>query len=253
MSRTSNPLFELVSVLSNFDKPPKRPEALPFSVLWSFDDVHHDPDAAPSIANKARPHPPNIIRKADGTPLIKSDYDDIEKTAQVVYRANLEPLSCLPGRPATFSFLKSYYPDAVKTAIKELESAHPVVGLCSFHWKAERLFQHLIQNKSNAIGKAQSRGSRKKKENPLTSQSSTTNSASTTAEATSSPNLAEVAGHRTINSETLKCKDPAPAPANDKMDTTDSSGSLENEPPAKKQRIEQTRSSKGIVILYILK
>jgi hypothetical protein len=150
-------------MLSQLEKPAKRPEGLPIEILWSSNDIHFDLDAAPSPGNDSRPPIANIIRKPNGSAFFKEEWEALLKTVQLLYRAHLEPLSTTRNRPMKLSELKTYHREALMTAVKELEAAAPAVGFCSFHWKAYHLFRHHIHNKSGTANRAKKNAQAKKK------------------------------------------------------------------------------------------
>ncbi|PPQ79450.1 hypothetical protein CVT24_010070 [Panaeolus cyanescens] len=145
------PLNDLMAVLLRYDKPIKRPEHFPHTVLWSFSDIHQDPEARPSSKNAARPPMHTCVRNADGTVVSSSAYNEVVKTVEMIYKSILEPciyrdrgVAEVDPRPLSMIELRTRFPTEWSQAINELEEKHRPVSLCSRHWKAEHLFQQHI-------------------------------------------------------------------------------------------------------------
>lgn len=148
------PMAELVKQLTAFQKPAKRPEHLPPTILWTLDDSRSDPDAAPSPSNPSRPNMEMSIRQINGRVVTHSEYKAICATVNIAYRVHLESIGGPDkSRPAPLQFLRTYHNEQVDKALNDIENAHPQVSLCAFHWKGLHLLQYHIQNRSNSAGR----------------------------------------------------------------------------------------------------
>ncbi|KAH9911767.1 hypothetical protein B0H21DRAFT_674938, partial [Amylocystis lapponica] len=112
----------------------ERPEKYPFEVLWNIADCQDDDDACPTKSNPSRPPMHKAIRHTDGTLLTLAEYNHIQSSA----------------RQLTAGLLMLPLPKNWLKAIHELERRHPVVALCSGHWKAEHILGALLLSKRSS-------------------------------------------------------------------------------------------------------
>ncbi|KAH9948378.1 hypothetical protein B0H21DRAFT_679681, partial [Amylocystis lapponica] len=135
----------------------ERPEKYPFEVLWNIADCQDDDDACPTNSNPSRPPMQKAIRRTDGTLLTSAEWNHIQSSArQLTAGLLMLPLSKnVSSRrdqkiKLTRTHFRSYHRDKWLKAIHELERRHPVVALCSGHWKAEHILGASLLSKRSS-------------------------------------------------------------------------------------------------------
>jgi hypothetical protein len=131
-------------------QPTTRPDCYPESILWNQSDYtsqNSNPKSFSAI---------EIIRHLDGTPFSAAELTSIHTTVQdqcedlwAVGRVKIPFNSDLPSAKESrkWKWMKTNLRSEIKNAILELEKIHPVVGLCSDHWKARALLtNHLSRS-----------------------------------------------------------------------------------------------------------
>ncbi|KAH9913635.1 hypothetical protein B0H21DRAFT_828475 [Amylocystis lapponica] len=135
----------------------ERPEKYPFEVLWNIADCQDDDDACPTQSNPSRPPMHKAIRRTDGTLLTSAEYNHIQSSARQLTAGLL--MLPLPKNVTsrkdqkiklTRTHFRLYHRDKWLKAIHELERRHPVVALCSGHWKAEHILGALLLSKRSS-------------------------------------------------------------------------------------------------------
>ncbi|TEB20526.1 hypothetical protein FA13DRAFT_1644519, partial [Coprinellus micaceus] len=152
----------------------QRPADLPFEVLWNLEDCNEDDNACPGANNASRPPMTSALRTRTGDLITERKYSDIKADGRKA------------AGPRTRIWYACWYREELMRVIDELERMHPILALCSGHWKAEHLISNHL-NSSNTVTKrrnepkrsqprrrqaAESRKQRDKTHNPVPSPES---------------------------------------------------------------------------------
>ncbi|TEB36665.1 hypothetical protein FA13DRAFT_1893070 [Coprinellus micaceus] len=164
-SLATSPVAQLAAKLLDSKKPAQRPEELPVTILWKFEDTRSDFDAAPSASNPSRAPLEMILRELDGRVAKREVYTTMLSAVHIAWRTHLEKIEGpKPGRPATLQYLRTNHEEAVNATLEDIEGQVIQAGWCFGHWKTLHFLQHHVQNRSNSAGK------RDKRSNPQPDQ-----------------------------------------------------------------------------------
>ncbi|TEB19114.1 hypothetical protein FA13DRAFT_1719134 [Coprinellus micaceus] len=137
----------------------QRPADLPFEVLWNLEDCNEDDNACPGANNASRPPMTSALRTRTGDLITERKYSDIKADVASLCTANLHTLPDIDnskGRkatgPRTRIWYACWYREELMRVVDELERMHPILALCSGHWKAEHLISNHL-NSSNTVTK----------------------------------------------------------------------------------------------------
>ncbi|KAF8263928.1 hypothetical protein EI94DRAFT_1595124 [Lactarius quietus] len=140
---------------------PVRPECLPVSVLWVYEDCKNDPSGEIIIteANKRRPKLSLAICHPDRQKISRQQYSNMRTSANIIMRrlinfANTDPCSASHTSARTKLFIKGLYPAEFRQAILDLEVEQMLLRLCSGHWKADLLLSQAFLQQGEAEGRA---------------------------------------------------------------------------------------------------
>ncbi|KAH9008186.1 hypothetical protein EDB83DRAFT_2323319 [Lactarius deliciosus] len=133
-------------LLERVEPPPLRPDFLPTTVLWDFDDCYTDKTLGDILTddNKCRPRLSLAIRRPDGSKISNFELSNMRRSAELIVQRlikfiNSDPRSAGAGglktRPKTF--IKKYFMAEHYQAVLDLEAEQKLLRLCSAHWKAD--------------------------------------------------------------------------------------------------------------------
>ena len=120
---------------------PRRPDAYPHEILWTFDEYKEEcPSGSVAFG----------IRHADGKQITQAEWAAIIAVVKYVeydllVRANSRDPNGKLYRRADFSFYKWYHRQEWNAAVEKLEKVCPILGLCAHHWKAEMVLRWALQ------------------------------------------------------------------------------------------------------------
>jgi hypothetical protein len=124
-----------------------RPLQYPPAVLWTFEDCKKDPSIDFTAANEARVSLQKIIRHPNGTMVTHSAVKAITSRARPIVDKILARVpSHIQRKDIGKTYFRTTYPAEWDGACQELESAQPLLKLCSGHWKAEFVLAQVIQS-----------------------------------------------------------------------------------------------------------
>jgi hypothetical protein len=124
-----------------------RPSQYPLAVLWAFEDCKKDRSIDFTAANEARVALHKIIRHPDGTMITSSAVKSITGRARPIVSKLLTLVSPhIQHKDIGKVYFRSTYPAEWSKACQELESAQPLLRLCSGHWKAEFVLAQVIKS-----------------------------------------------------------------------------------------------------------
>ncbi|TEB22830.1 hypothetical protein FA13DRAFT_1576483, partial [Coprinellus micaceus] len=118
----------------------QRPADLPFEVLWNLEDCNEDDNACPGANNASRPPMTSALRTRTGDLITECKYSDIKADGRKAVG------------PRTRIWYACWYREELMRVVDELERMHPILALCSEHWKAEHLISNHL-NWSNTVTK----------------------------------------------------------------------------------------------------
>ncbi|KAF8257122.1 hypothetical protein EI94DRAFT_1818942 [Lactarius quietus] len=152
-------------LLSHAEAPLMRPDYLPMSVLWDYEDCLNDPlgEAIIMEANKSRLQMSLTICRPNGGKISRQMYTNIRTSANIIMRklisfADSDPCSIPYGsKPWTKSFIKDVFPAEFHQAVLDLEAEQTILRLCSSHWKAEAMIGQVFLWRTEQ-GDSESRG-----------------------------------------------------------------------------------------------
>ena len=155
------------NLLERVEPPSLRPRFLPTTVLWDYEDCEKDTSQGVIVteSNKRRPTMSRAVRRQDGSKVPSQEYERIRHSADIGVRnllnsANSDPRATMHARmPRTKTFFKKVFKEEYYRAILELEAQHPILRLCSAHWKADALIGQAFLRRnegSNAATRATS-------------------------------------------------------------------------------------------------
>ena len=124
-----------------------RPRFLPTSILWDYEDCEKDTSQGVIVTelNKCRPRMSCAVRCQNGTKISSHEYERIRHSADIVVRklihtTNSDPRTAMhASTPRMKTFFRKFFKEEYYQAILELETQHPLLRLCSAHWKADAL------------------------------------------------------------------------------------------------------------------
>ena len=133
-----------------------RPLQYPPAVLWTFEDCKKDPSIDFTAANEARVALQKIIRHPNGIMVTHSAVKTITSRARPIVGKILARVpSHIKHKDIGKTYFRTTYPAEWDEACQELETAQPLLKLCSGHWKAEFVLAQVIQSiKRGKKGKA---------------------------------------------------------------------------------------------------
>lgn len=122
-------------------RPLVRPEDLPESVLWTWEDCQNDPLVGLTASNRSRPPVHKVIRHKTGTGVTPSQWKSIRASALAVTSSTLAGLTTRDPRAANVPrgkrYFKTFFPKQWEAALLELEAAASILTLCAGNWKAD--------------------------------------------------------------------------------------------------------------------
>ncbi|KAH9029176.1 hypothetical protein EDB85DRAFT_2147493 [Lactarius pseudohatsudake] len=138
------PSKSLRNILDGVEVPYERPEFLPITVLWDFDDCKTDKTQGDIITNKnkSRPRMGIALRRPNGKKLISSVNSDPRSAA------------CASGQIKTF--IKKHFAADYGRAMLDLEAEQKLLRLCSDHWKADAMITKVFLQRAKAEAEANS-------------------------------------------------------------------------------------------------
>ena len=146
-------------LLESVEASPIRPHFLPSSILWTYGDCEKDMVIC-TQSNKSRPRMLLAIRNPDGTPVSRTDFNDIKRSADLRAERLAELLDKDPrsaayaGDPSvrTKTLINTYFRAEFLQAMLDLEAERKILRLCGNHWKADYMisqaFRRLNLNKA---------------------------------------------------------------------------------------------------------
>ncbi|KAI9446255.1 hypothetical protein H4582DRAFT_2069590 [Lactarius indigo] len=127
-------------LLESVEPPPMRPEFLPKTVLWDFEDCETN--------NLAIRHP-------NGTKISNAELSNMRRSAEMIVQklinfVNSDPHSACAGAPKawTKTFIKKYFTAEHYRAVLDLEAEQKLLCLCSAHWKADAFITQVFLRRS---------------------------------------------------------------------------------------------------------
>ena len=156
------------ALLQSVEWPTTRPEFLPETILWDYDDCEKDTSAGLIVTedNKRRPKMRFAIRRPNGTRVSDRDYRNIRTTTDYVVQKLLNSVISSPNyvtHPCKLNktSIKTLFQAEYDQAVLELESKQKLLRLCSDSWKADTMIgQSLLRR---AGGKSAAKGQRSSK------------------------------------------------------------------------------------------
>lgn len=151
-------------LLESVEPPPVRPQVLPQTVLWDYEDCESDRSEGVIVteANKRRPRMNLAIRRPDGKKVSSLEFSNIRRSADFIIQklinlASSDPRSAAhtgSSKPWTKKFLKNTFTAEYCQAILDLEAEQKLLRLCSAHWKADAMIGQAFSRRSEAEARA---------------------------------------------------------------------------------------------------
>ncbi|KAH9025244.1 hypothetical protein EDB84DRAFT_1243747, partial [Lactarius hengduanensis] len=141
-----------------------RPEFLPITVLWDFEDCKTDKTQGDIITkkNKCRPKMGMALRRPNGKVVSSLEYSNIRRSAEIIVqkllnRVNSDSRSaaCASGRIKTF--IKKHFAAEYGQAVLDLEAEQKLLRLCSAHWKADAMITKIFVQRAKAEAEAKAK------------------------------------------------------------------------------------------------
>ncbi|KAH9020748.1 hypothetical protein EDB85DRAFT_2152869 [Lactarius pseudohatsudake] len=157
------PSKSLRNILDGVEVPYERPEFLPITVLWDFDDCKTDKTQGDIITNKnkSRPRMGIALRRPNGKVVSSLEYSNIRRSADIIVQklissVNSDPRSaaCASGRIKTF--IKKHFAADYGRAVLDVEAEQKLLRLCSDHWKADAMITKVFLQRAKAEAEANS-------------------------------------------------------------------------------------------------
>ncbi|KAH8977391.1 hypothetical protein EDB92DRAFT_2119960 [Lactarius akahatsu] len=149
-------------LLERVEPPPLRPDFLPTTVLWDFDDCYTDKTLGDILTdnNKCRPRLSLAIRRPNGSKISTFELSNMRRSAELIVQRlikfiNSDPRSAGAGlktRPKTF--IKKYFMAEHYQAVLDLEAEQKLLRLCSAHWKADAFITKVFLERNKEKVKA---------------------------------------------------------------------------------------------------
>jgi hypothetical protein len=139
---------DIDTLLERLDAPSVRPEYLPASVLWYFDDCSTDRTYGTIVtaSNSCRPKMGIAIRRPDGSKIpnlefgyMRRDADLIVQKLRTLIESDSRMMRALNSKPLTKTLARTLFKAEYRKAILELEEEHKLLRLCASHWKADMM------------------------------------------------------------------------------------------------------------------
>ncbi|KAI9436340.1 hypothetical protein H4582DRAFT_2078957 [Lactarius indigo] len=153
----------LRNILDGVEVPYERPDFLPITVLWDFEDCQTDKTQGDIITkkNKCRPKMAIALRRLNGKVVSSLEYSNIRRSADIIVQklisfVNSDPRSaaCASGRIKTF--IKKHFAAEYGRAVLDLEAEQKLLCLCSAHWKADAMITKVFVQRAKAKAEANS-------------------------------------------------------------------------------------------------
>ncbi|KAH9011010.1 hypothetical protein EDB85DRAFT_2160443 [Lactarius pseudohatsudake] len=154
----------LQNILDGVEVPYERPEFLPITVLWDFEDCKTDKTQGDIITkkNKCRPKMGMALRRPNGKVVSSLEYSNIRRSAEIIVqkllnRVNSDSRSaaCASGRIKTF--IKKHFAAEYGQAVLDLEAEQKLLRLCSAHWKADAMITKIFVQRAKAEAEAKAK------------------------------------------------------------------------------------------------
>ena len=124
-----------------------RPLQYPLAILWTFEDCKSDPSIDFTAANEARVALHKIIHHPNGTMVTSSAVKAIAGRAHPIVNKLLERVpSNIQHKDISKVYFRATYPTEWDAACQELETAQPLLKLCSSHWKTEFVLAQVLKS-----------------------------------------------------------------------------------------------------------
>ncbi|KAH9009654.1 hypothetical protein EDB85DRAFT_2162460 [Lactarius pseudohatsudake] len=153
----------LQKILDGVEVPYERPEFLPITVLWDFEDCKTDTSQGVIITkkNKSRPRMGIALRRPNGKVVSSLEHSNMRRSAELIVQklinsVNSDPRSaaCASGRFKTF--IKKHFAADYGRAVLDLEAEQKLLRLCSAHWKADAMITQVFLRRAKAEAEANS-------------------------------------------------------------------------------------------------
>ncbi|KAH9016465.1 hypothetical protein EDB85DRAFT_2155921 [Lactarius pseudohatsudake] len=153
----------LQKILDGVEVPYERPEFLPITVLWDFEDCKTDTSQGVIITkkNKSRPRMGIALRRPNGKVVSSLEHSNMRRSAALIVQklinsVNSDPRSaaCASGRFKTF--IKKHFAADYGRAVLDLEAEQKLLRLCSAHWKADAMITQVFLRRAKAEAEANS-------------------------------------------------------------------------------------------------
>jgi hypothetical protein len=124
-----------------------RPLQYPLAILWTFEDCKKDPSIDFTAANEAHVALQKIIHHPNGTMTTHSAVKAITSRARpIVVKLLVRVPSHIQHKDIGKTYFQTTYSAEWDSACQDLETALPLLKLCSGHWKAEFVLAQVIQS-----------------------------------------------------------------------------------------------------------
>lgn len=135
------------------NQPVVRPDEYPQEVLWNLQDMRSCPHFKITSHNKSRSPVHRCLRTLTGSIISESQWIDIRHHATAIVREILHPLAKHSSDNSTFrkNYFRENWPRKWEDAIAKIEARHPILRLCSFHWKADLVLKHILVSSPGKI------------------------------------------------------------------------------------------------------
>jgi hypothetical protein len=149
------------NLLQSVEAPSMRPQFLPVSVLWHYEDCENDSEGVIIMEhNKRRPSMTLALRCPDGTKLSHQELTNMRHSTDIVVQKLVTTVKSSPLFDADTSkptklFIRTVFLTEYHQAILELEAEQKLLCLCSGHWKADTMIGQALSRRNDAQSKSQ--------------------------------------------------------------------------------------------------
>jgi hypothetical protein len=150
---------DIDTLLERSDAPSVRPEFLPASVLWYYDDCKTDKTYGTIVtaSNSCRLKMSIAIHRPDGSRIPKLEFGYVRRDADLIVQklrtlieSDPRMMRALNSKPLTKTLARTLFKAEYRRAILELEEEHKLLRLCSSHWKADMMIGQAFPRANDA-------------------------------------------------------------------------------------------------------
>ncbi|KAH9011340.1 hypothetical protein EDB85DRAFT_2160067 [Lactarius pseudohatsudake] len=153
----------LQKILDGVEVPYERPEFLPITVLWDFEDCKTDTSQGVIITkkNKSRPRMGIALRRPNGKVVSSLKHSNMRRSAELIVQKLINSVNSDPRSAACASgrfkmFIKKHFAADYGRAVLDLEAEQKLLRLCSAHWKADAMITQVFLRRAKAEAEANS-------------------------------------------------------------------------------------------------